>query len=176
MFIGLGPNGIHIPDHVIRQKLEDSVPILAFRRHGQCAFVDVEDDRAADKLIREVSNQYIDDARISVQFSRDNRKRRRSPLLRGNYRDNDQDNFNRRDNYDEGYNMAGRGRGSRYNDRPYGRNVDDDNRGDYYRRERERGGAPPPPPPPPAVLSSSRGGDRYYGNDDGNYAGSRSRR
>lgn len=169
LFIGLGPHGIHIPDHVIRQKLEDSVPILAFRRHGQCAFVDVQDDRAAERLIREVSNQYIDDARISVQFSRENRKRHRSPMLRGGYHHEEDDygsGYHRRDNNDNAGRGSERGRAGRYNDddRYYGRDEGED----YYRR--------PAPSSLPSLAGGSRSlSDRYYNTEEMSYP-SRARR
>uniref|UniRef100_A0A0A9YJL0 Peptidyl-prolyl cis-trans isomerase-like 4 n=1 Tax=Lygus hesperus TaxID=30085 RepID=A0A0A9YJL0_LYGHE len=153
LFIGLGPNGPRIPDHVIRQKLEDAVPILAFRRHGQCAFVDVRDRDDAEKLIREVNNIYIDDARLSVQYSRDGRgKRERSPYRgetrgrygdrerrRGNYNDNEEGGhpnnyYNGNTNYSNGGGGSSRGMVGRRGARDAPPFPDD------YRRD--RGGAP----------------------------------
>ncbi|KEG06518.1 splicing factor TSR1, partial [Trypanosoma grayi] len=88
LFVGLGPAGGAVSDNELREKLELAVPILAFRRRGQCAFVDVANMADANRMIRELNNQYIGECRLSVQYSRDNKRSRsverrsRSPARR----------------------------------------------------------------------------------------------
>lgn len=77
LFVGLGPAGSSIPDQDIRSKLEEAVPLTAFRRHGQCAFIEVATPEDAERLISSMNNQYIGEARLSVQYSRDGNSSRR---------------------------------------------------------------------------------------------------
>lgn len=129
LFIGMGPAGSSITDAAIRQKIEEAGPIVSFRRSGQCVFVEVASTEEADHMIATLHNQYLGEARLSVQFSRENRKRRRDiqggpPATRredirrrGRHdrRDDHRDDY--RDDYRRGSSRYGRSGDDRRDDR-----------------------------------------------------------
>ncbi len=95
LFIGLGPKGEYMTEDEIRAKLEESVPVTAIRKRGTCAFADVATEDQADKLIADMNGQYIGEARLSVQMSKD---RRNAPARRDDgRRPDDKDDRRRRD-------------------------------------------------------------------------------
>ena len=99
LFIGLGPRGEAMTEEEIKAKLEESVPIIALRKRGTCAFADVADEAQADKLIREMNGQYIGEARLAVQMSKDKRngpRRDDRDDRRGEDRRDDRDRDRRR--------------------------------------------------------------------------------
>lgn len=70
MFVGLGPNGRNITEEQLKDFLGKYAPISSVRVRGTCAFADVETDEDAQKLIAEANDQYLGEARLSVQVSR----------------------------------------------------------------------------------------------------------
>lgn len=79
LFIGLGPHGGNITNEQLQDRLAAVVPyVTVSRRRDMCAFVDVESREDALKLIEQLNNIHLGDARLSVQLSRE-RKRRRDP-------------------------------------------------------------------------------------------------
>lgn len=75
LFIGLGPNGARISTEEVKQRIEAVCPVRITRRRDQCMFVEVDSHAQAGRVIDALNNQHIGDSRLSVQFSRDNRKR-----------------------------------------------------------------------------------------------------
>lgn len=76
IFVGLGPAGSSVSDSELRRKLEEYAPLAAYRRQGQCAFIEVPSPGQAERLIAEANGQYIGDCRLSVQYSRGETRRR----------------------------------------------------------------------------------------------------
>lgn len=77
LFIGLGPKGASITDEEIQKRLEAICPAKIVRRRDQCAFVEVQSRQDAEELIDKLHNEYIGEARISVQVAHEERKRER---------------------------------------------------------------------------------------------------
>eukprot|EP00331_Platyophrya_macrostoma_P000639 CAMPEP_0176406104 /NCGR_PEP_ID=MMETSP0127-20121128/692_1 /TAXON_ID=938130 /ORGANISM="Platyophrya macrostoma, Strain WH" /LENGTH=233 /DNA_ID=CAMNT_0017785205 /DNA_START=35 /DNA_END=738 /DNA_ORIENTATION=+ len=70
LFIGLGPNGRNVTEDQIRDLLSQYAPVQSIRCRGTCAFADVETEEDADKVIQGADQQYIGNARLSVQVSK----------------------------------------------------------------------------------------------------------
>lgn len=83
LFIGLGPNGKHINNDQLWECLSAVIPYVKVnRRHETCAFVDVNSREDALKLIDKVNNMHLGEARLSVQISRERKRRREVSLPR----------------------------------------------------------------------------------------------
>lgn len=83
LFIGLGPRGGHVTNEQLRERLAAVVPYVTVnRRRDMCAFVDVDSREDALKLIEKVNNMHVGDARLSVQISRERKRRRDSSFSR----------------------------------------------------------------------------------------------
>jgi hypothetical protein len=75
LFVGLGPNGETISADQLTAFLSKSAPVLAVRHRGTRAFVDVATNAQAEKLINELSGQYIGEARLAIKLNGDRRPR-----------------------------------------------------------------------------------------------------
>ncbi|KAG8345854.1 hypothetical protein ERJ75_000753900 [Trypanosoma vivax] len=70
VFIGLGPAASKITNEALLKRLEEVAPVAGLRIRGRCAFADVPNVEAANRLVAELDGKYIGDARLAVQLSR----------------------------------------------------------------------------------------------------------
>jgi RNA recognition motif-containing protein len=99
LFIGLGPQGGSVSEDELRQKLEEAAPIIAIRRRGECAFVDVASSSDAERMISTLRGAMVGPCRLSVQYSKDNNSRggdRGGDMKRGRDSDRNDDRDRRR--------------------------------------------------------------------------------
>ena len=68
LFFGLGPAG-DVTDELLKAKCEEVAPVTEVRMRGRSAFVDVEDDETAQKMVAALNNEHINSSRLSVQVS-----------------------------------------------------------------------------------------------------------
>lgn len=149
LFIGLGPSGTNITDDQILQRLQEVCPVKMIRRKEQCAFVEVESRENAVALIEKMNNVYLQDARLSVQLSRDSQNH--NGRKRGRHDSRDRFPYADRRGGGRGGELAHRREVGRFRDGPRGGALRDrrgrsrsrsdsrdrrDRRGDRSRRSR----------------------------------------
>jgi hypothetical protein len=70
VFIGLGPKGVDLDERLIVQKIQEVCPVVAIRKRGTSALVDVRSPADADRLINQLTGQYIGECRLAIRADR----------------------------------------------------------------------------------------------------------
>eukprot|EP00796_Vickermania_ingenoplastis_P010138 gene10138-7096_t len=107
LFVGLGPNGVRVTNEDLLSLFQTVGPVRILTRRDQCAFIEASSYAQAEQIIQQFNSQHIGESRLSIQFSRDSRKRDRgearrsdplpAPSGRGGRRGDDRRRLDRRD-------------------------------------------------------------------------------